>query len=212
MTFQEFLNQTIERWKGAFGQYNELRARAEPAVVKWEWSLGERYDLRPFFFNRYPRRARAIRQPPASRRKYIEYGLDAEERPQLRRLYGYQGLPFETFYSYSDDLVEIIRYLPPLHIPLEVQQLFYEAGLLLHYAQFGLNDYASLYDQKDKEPEALYQWIGPNGYFKVVERYLYEANRLVKILVYREVPGVIAYESEERFIYTKAGKLRQIDS
>jgi hypothetical protein len=82
--------QIVKRWKAAFGQYDEFKASAEPAVVRWEWTNGgERYSLLPFFFQRFPGRARALKEPPAVKAQHIEYGLDEQGRPRVRRMYNY---------------------------------------------------------------------------------------------------------------------------
>ena len=223
------LAQVLERWKKAFGQYRAFRATVEPVVMRWEWTTGERYSLLPFHFNRYPGRASALKKPPTSAGNYWQYGFDEQDRPRLRRSFGYLDLQDierlrrdrfhpsekdkvqETFFLYSDPLVEIIEYSISPRIPLHVEQVFFEDGRVVRYASFRLNGYTPLYSQKGRNPAALYTWLGPNGRFKQVEQYLYDGNRLSSILLYIEQPGVPAFEAEDRFSYDEQGRLQRID-
>lgn len=214
--FAEGLQQVLERWKKAFSQYGELKSAAEPAIVRWEWTSGERYSLLPFYFKRVPGRARALKGPPTSLGYYIRYGFDEHSRPRLHRLYTYldferDDVP-ETFYTYGDSLAEIIEFSVPPRIPLKVQQVFYEDGRVIRHASFRLNGYTPLYSQKGQNPDALYEWLGPNGRFKQAEKYVYDGNRLTAILLYSEVPGTAPLKAEERFTYDEAGKLLRIES
>lgn len=227
--FEDSLGQVLERWEKAFGQYGELKAAAQPAVVRWEWASGERYSLLPFHFKRFPGRGRALKGPPTLVGYYIRYGFDERDRPRLHRFYDYldlhgwdrlqrdrmrgferDELP-ETFYTYANSLAEIIEFSVPPRIPLKVQHVFYEDGRVIRHISFRLNGYTPLYSQKGRDPEALYEWLGRNGRFKQAEQYIYEGSRLIAILSYSEVPGISPFEAEERFTYDESGKLLRID-
>lgn len=204
----------IARWKAAFGQYDMCKAAAEPAVARWEWSIGERYQLLPFGYQRFPGRPRALKTPPEQKSHYTETGLDDQNRPRLLRQYDYMERPFETFYLYGDTLTEILKFSIPPRIPLMVQQVVYEQGRVVRSALFGLNGYTPLLSQKGDNPQALYEWLGPNGRFVVLEHYVYEGDRLAKILAYCETPQGSedpSHEFEDRFSYDEAGKLLQIE-
>jgi hypothetical protein len=124
---EENRTQIVTRWKAAFGQYDELKAGAEPAVVRWEWTNGgERYSPLPLHFRRFPGRARALKEPPTVKAQHIEYGLDDQGRPRVRRIYNYQEKAFEAFYHYGETLTEIAEFSPPPRIPLHVEQVFYD--------------------------------------------------------------------------------------
>jgi hypothetical protein len=211
----EHRQQIVARWKAAFGQYEELRASAEPAVVRWEWtSGGERYSPLPLFFKRFPGRARALKEPPAVKAQHIEYGLDDQDRPRVRRIYNYLEQAFEAFYRYGEELTEIIEFSPPRRIPLHVEQVFYDRGRVTRYASFRLNGYTPLYSQKGQDPAALYDWLGPNGRFVGLENYDYEGDRLTTISAYREAPTGASdpsFRYEEHFSYDDTGKLQRIE-
>jgi hypothetical protein len=235
MMFEESLQQVLERWKEAFGQYKGLRKAAESAVTRWEWADGERYNLLPFHFKRYPGRGRALKNPPASVGSYIRYGFDEQDRLRLHRSHYYLGLNgdrllqrhrnqgfkvddevSETFYNHSDTLIEIIQFsirprvlLP--RIPLKVECIHYEDSRVAHYASFRLNGYTPLYSKKGKNPDALYQWLGPNGRFKHAEQYVYDGDRLTSILLYDEHPEASPFTAEEHFTYDEAGRLLRIE-
>jgi hypothetical protein len=207
--------QIVARWKAAFGQYDEFRAGAEPAVVRWEWTNGgERYSLLPLFFQRFPGRARALKEPPALKAQHIEYGLDDQGRPRVRRIYNYLEQAFEALYRYGESLTEIVEFSPPPRIPIRVEQIFHDQGRVTRHASFQLNGYAPLYSQKGKDPDALYEWLGPNGRFVGLENYDYEGDRLTAIRAYREAPTGASdpsFQYEEHFSYDDAGKLQRIE-
>ncbi len=228
--FEQSLQQILERWKKAFGQYNELKAAAEPAVVRWEWTTGQRYSPLPFYFNRFPGRARTLKGPPTEVGYYIRYGFDEQNRLRLHRFYGYLDLDGqerlqrhriygvqaedaigETFYNYHDTLAETIEFSVPPRIPLKIHQIFYQNDQVVRHVSFELNGYSPLYSEKGKDPDELYEWLGYNGCFKTVEQYLYEGNRLTTIASYHEVPGISPFYFQERFIYDEVGKLGRIE-
>jgi hypothetical protein len=229
MLIEEYLSQVLERWKEAFGQDGELRAASESAVVRWEWTELERYSLLPLFFKRNPGRGRTINEPPDKIGYYYRYGLDELNRPRIQFFYNYMdiyGLELiqrdrlrnfdrddvgETFYSYTDALAEIIEFSVPPCIPLKVQQIFIENGRVIRYASLRLNGYTPLYSKKGKNPDVLYEWLGPNGRFKQLEEYIYDGNHLTSILLYNESPGISPFRAEERFSYDDAGKLLRIE-
>jgi hypothetical protein len=74
-----------------------------------------------------------------------------------------------------------------------------------------LNGYTTLYSKKGKNPDALYQWLGPNGRFKQAEQYVYDGDRLTSILLYDEHPGASPFKAEEHFTYDEAGELLRIE-
>ncbi|MGW8251289.1 MAG: hypothetical protein ACWGO1_11655, partial [Anaerolineales bacterium] len=117
----------------------------------------------------------------------------------------------ETFYTYDDDLMEIIEYSVPPRIPLKVQQIHSENGRVTRHASFRLNGYTPLYSQKGSHPQELYEWLGYNGRFKLVEEYIYDGERLTHIQRYSETPGMAPYKDEEVFSYDEAGKLARIE-
>jgi hypothetical protein len=212
--FEADREQIVARWKAAFGQYDEFRTAAEPAVVRWEWTNGgERYSSLPFFFQRFPGRARALKEPPAVKAQHIEYGLDDQGRPRVRRMYNYLEQAFEAFYRYDETLTEIVQFSMPPRIPIHVEQVVYDQGRVTRYASFRLNGYTPLYSQKGKDPDVLYEWLGPNGRFVNLEDYIYAGDRLTTIRAYREVPtggSDPSFQFAESFSYDETGKLWRI--
>lgn len=229
--FEDSLQQIHERWKMAFHQYKELKTAAEAAVVRWEWTSGQRYSLLPYFFNRYPGRARALKGPPDSRGYYTHYGFDAQDRVQVERFYNYlemggiddfrqlhldqnaseKNVWNQTFYTYQDGLAESIEFSISPRTPLKIHQVYYQANRVSRYVSFELNGYTPLYGHKGKNPQALYDWLGYNGRRKTVEDYHYDGDRVSSITGYYEFPGLQPYSCEERFSYDEAGKLERIE-
>jgi len=235
MTFEQDLDQVQTRWKEAFSQHKALGKAAASAVTRWEWTSDERYSLLPFHFQRYPGRGRVLKDPPASVDSYIRYGFDEQDRVRLHRHHYYLGLHgdrilarhrqrdfrvdddvSETFYLYHDTLVETIQFsirpnilLP--RIPLKVEAIHYKDGRVARYARFRLNGYTPLYSKKARDPDQLYQWLGPNGRFKWAEQYVYDGDRLTSILLYGEQSGAGPFQAEERLTYDEAGKLLRIE-
>ena len=229
MSIEESLQQVLACWKEAFTQFDELRQASRSAVVRWEWTEFERYSLLPFYFKRYPGRGRVIKEPTDKIGFYYRYGLDELNRPRIHVFYNYMdfhGRDFiqqdrlhnfqrddlgETFYTYTDALAEIIEFSVPPRIPLKVQQIFMENGQVIRHVSFRLNGYTPLYSEKGSNPDALYEWLGYNGRFKLDEEYVYDGSRLTSILRYSETPGIAPYKAEEHFFYDDAGRLFRIE-
>jgi hypothetical protein len=228
-SIEESLQQVLARWKKAFTQFDELRQASRSAVVRWEWTEFERYSLLPFYFKRYPGRGRVLTEPTDKIGFYYRYGLDELNRPRIHIFYNYvdfHGREIiqqdrhryfdrddlgETFYTYTDILAEIIEFSVPPRIPLKVQQIFIENGRVIRHASFRLNGYTPLYSEKGSHPDALYEWLGYNGRFKLVEKYVYAGSRLTSIQLYSETPGIAPYKTEEHFFYDDAGRLLRIE-
>jgi hypothetical protein len=230
---EESLNQIVNRWKNAFSQYEELKATSEPAIVRWEWADFERYSLLPFYFQRYPGRGRALKSDPTSVGHYYRYGFDEQDRVRMFRFYDYfhdrQGQAriqqdhiqnferedlAETFFPYSDALAEIIEFSVPPRIPLKVQQIFYEDERVMRHISFRLNGYSPLYSEMGKDPDVLYEWLGPNGYTKLFEQCFYADSRLTHLRIHSRHPGsppLNTFNAEETFSYDEAGKLFRIE-
>jgi hypothetical protein len=56
-----------------------------------------------------------------------------------------------------------------------------------------------------------YTELKANGRFKQVAQYVYDGDRLPRILFYDEVPGASPFNTEERFTYDEGGKLQRIE-
>ncbi len=229
--FEASLKQVYERWKIAFKQYKMLKASAEASVSRWEWTKGIRYSLRPYYFNRFPGRARILKEAPSGPGYYIYYGFDEKNRVRVERVFNYHYLydrerferhlqhgfkaadsDEETYYSYQDGTAESVQFSMPPRIPLKIEQVFYLDGRVSRYAFFKLNGYSSLFSQKGSDPDRLYEWLGANGRFKTVEDYHYDNERMVAITSFNETPGLAPHFLEERFSYDEAGKLDRIES
>jgi hypothetical protein len=228
MSIEESLQQVLVRWKNAFAQFDELRQASRSAVVRWEWTEFERYSLLPFYFKRYPGRGRVLTELDKIG-IYYQYGLDELKRPRTHVVYNYVDFHAreiiqqdrhrhfyrdnlgETFYTYTDTLAEIIGFSVPPRIPLKVQQIFIENGRVIRHASFRLNGYTPLYSEKGSNPDMLYEWLGYNGRFKLVEEYVYDGNRVAGIQLYSETPGIAPYKAEEQFFYDGAGRLLRIE-
>ncbi len=226
----EGFEQVLNRWKQAFGEYEQLQMQAESAVVRWEWAKGERHSLLPFHFNRFPGRGRALTGPPTSPGYYVHYGFDTQNRVRLERLYGYLDIEgrerlashiahgvdtkdtiTQTYYAYHNTVTDIIEFSVPPRIPLKVDQVFYENGRVVRHASFKLNGYTPLYSEKGGNPDGLYKWLGYNGRFKTLEQYVYEGERLTAIVSSQETPGVPPSSFTEQFSYDDRGVLMRIE-
>jgi hypothetical protein len=217
---EDHRQQIIDRWKAAFGQYDALKADAEPAVVRWEWTAGgERYSPLPFYFQRFDGRARALKEPPSSKAGYLEYGLDHDGRPRVARRYSSDEEAFETFYHYDDGLIEVVEFSTPPRIPLRVEQIFLEQNRVTRHTSFQmdwafLNWYFPLESEQSNDPDTIDHVLDPNGRIIHLENYLYEGERLVRIFSHYKNPngsGVPSHQVEERLTYDEAGKLKRIE-
>ncbi len=228
--FEDQLRLLLESWKKAFGQYGNLKAKAEQRVVRWEKTTWERYSYTPFFFERFPGRGRVIKDGVTSPNYFLTYGFDEQGRIQVKRehqtrpaspstfvekLMAFPHPPddiySETFFQHEDERIESIEYSIAPYIPLDIQKIILENGRVSFFARFKLNGYTPLYGEKVKNPDGLYDWLGYNGRFKTAEEYSYEENRLRIISGYYEIPGLPPYTTQEQFAYTETGRLQSID-
>jgi hypothetical protein len=88
------------------------KADAEAAVAKREWTMGPRHDPEPFICERRGSSpGRLLKKKPRNLDSRFEYGFD----PIGRVVYERQGVEiqdqfYETFYRYSEGLIERARY------------------------------------------------------------------------------------------------------
>jgi hypothetical protein len=133
------------RWRAAFEQdfYDGLVERVEQALHRREYTTGERYNLLPLFFKRYPGRGRVIKDVSSDQFSPDEYGLDAQERVILHRRHHQIYPPLETYYAYHPHHVEIVTYKPVRAdddlIPGQIEHVYSENGRVSAYARFMLN-------------------------------------------------------------------------
>ncbi len=229
--YEEQLKSLVNRWKNAFGQYKKLKEEAEQSVVRFEYTLRERYSPLPFNFQRFPGRGRVLKDDPASLNQFIRYGFDEQGRvrsqidcvkipPSGNFSYLFMNPvdlekdPYyckERYYQYSENLVESIEFSIDPHIPLDVQQIFLAERRVMFHTWFRVNGYTRLYGEKGKNPDELYQWLGYNGRFMRAESYIYEKDRVSQISGYYECPGIPPYSADQRFTYDPTGTLLRID-
>jgi hypothetical protein len=161
--FEEPLQHLLERWKKSFGKYARLKAEAEGAVARWEWTNWERYSDLPFHFERYPARGRVLKEAPSSPGFFIHYGFDQQNRVRLHRdfhawpvtlssllpsTFPEQDSPeflySETFYQYWPGQIDRIEFSVAPHIPLSIQQVLLENSRVIFCAWFQLNGFTPL--------------------------------------------------------------------
>src|SRR5437870_1527009 len=118
LIMRDAIFKTLEaRWQELYDQYESVKA-ALPTVVRWEWTKGERYNPRAFYFERNPPRGRTLKQPPQNKDEKTgcyEYGFDAQNRVIVERQYGIESVYIadginEAFYHYSTEQIEVITY------------------------------------------------------------------------------------------------------
>ena len=87
-----------EHFKVLETEWHELYDRceavktAQPLIVGWEWTHAERYDPRPYYFQRHAPRERVFKWLPANdddNAHNHEYGFDAQNRVVFERYYGH---------------------------------------------------------------------------------------------------------------------------
>jgi hypothetical protein len=176
------LNLLESRWRIAFEQdfYDTLVERVEQALHRTEYATGERYNLRPLFFKRYPGRGRVIKDASSDQFPLDEYGFDAQDRVILRRQHHPIYPPIESYYIYHPDSVEIVTYKVITAeddiIPGQIEHVYSENGRVSLYASFMLNGYGpgpQYYGELS--PDALLNLFShPGGLLRTHETYHYD--------------------------------------
>ncbi|MEL7674314.1 MAG: hypothetical protein AAGU78_11295 [Chloroflexota bacterium] len=204
-----------ERWRQVFGAYDALRARTLGQVARWEWADGERYDPRPFYFERSKlRRGLPIPGPQGDLGGLWRYGFSADNRLVAARGYPARALHedqcLEDFYLYGERLVESIRfaqYLPK--IPIRVAHQARTQGQLDSYSAFSVELGPVLSDLTPDE--ALRQASAQNGIVQFEETYLYQGGPLARIKVRHEWGAAEPFTHEEELRYDKLGRVMSIE-
>jgi hypothetical protein len=89
----------------------QMRQLSEGRVVRWLWTDGPLYDLRPEFFRRHNiSRGRRLETEPADRVGCYYYGLDERGRVAMERYHYESGDVLDTFYTYDEALIEGVGY------------------------------------------------------------------------------------------------------
>ncbi len=109
-------------------------------MVRWIWASGAIRPLGPGFDARiqgWPE-GRELASPPARRAGNFEYGIDAEGRTMVRRLYTNTDAHFaEDFYVYQEPIVEVWSYgpHPQYKTPTGVAAYSREGGRTVDYVE-----------------------------------------------------------------------------
>jgi hypothetical protein len=148
----------------ARGEYARRKKSAEAKVVQWQWSTSSDRELEPLYFerNRLPRGRRLPTEPSVIKEGYVAYGLDAGGRVVVER--SYAGIVdsggrwfYETFYEYSTEQVEWVRYdYAPDKSPIAVHRANFAGERILSLVMRGKHGGSS-------------------------ERYIYDDSRIIEI-------------------------------
>jgi hypothetical protein len=202
-----------QRWRAAFGQYANHRQAAEQQVVRWEWARSARHTIRPLFFERYPGRGRVLESEPDDKSAgAFQYGLDAQDRMVVERVYGYTGEPAETFVTWTDTVVEAIMYAnfqPKL--PLQVARLYFHAGRPQAFHAFTVNIGP---DTPIRTPDGILELTGSTQQWqRLEETYHYDEQWRVSTIDFRYEGGPYArFTWLETFTYNPSGQIEQIEA
>jgi hypothetical protein len=84
--------------------YLELKQEAEGAVVRWAWGTLFLYDSRPYFAQRWGFSVpKALKKPPANKKRAREYGFDGNGRLRVVRApTEFDGKVGEEFFWYGE--------------------------------------------------------------------------------------------------------------
>ncbi len=103
--------------KRAKNDYTRRKKSAEAEVERWEWLTSSDRQLEPFYFERhkFSRGKRLPAEPKTIKEGYVAYGVDAKDRAVVERSYagivrGDKRWFYETFYEYSAEKVEWVRF------------------------------------------------------------------------------------------------------
>jgi hypothetical protein len=102
-------------FKKAAREYKQRKRAAEAQVARWEWATNDDRSLEPLYFerNKFSRGKRLPGKPAVLREGCVAYGLDDRDRVIVERSYvplGGRPAHYETFYTYSKQAIEWIRY------------------------------------------------------------------------------------------------------
>jgi hypothetical protein len=117
--------------QGAAAEYDQRKAAAERAVVRWEAFTSTAYDPRPYYFERYQqKRGRPVARASA---KSSQYGYDAQGRCVVAREPKTKDAPaYEEFFSYRGTRAESAAYRIARGSPLTyVTEQKYSAGKIV---------------------------------------------------------------------------------
>jgi hypothetical protein len=202
-------------WRDAFEEYDQRKQAAERQVVRWEWTSGLRYDPRPFYFQRFPARGRALAAEPTDKSQGAwQYGFNQQGRTVVLRTYDGQAEPFERFVRYEAGRIESVEYggLRP-RLPVKVSRVLLTAGMrMVAYEELALPLDALT---QTWTPDALAGWrLNTNGLSKVREHYQYDGDdRMVKLVYEREQAAASDnFKREETTVYDADGRLERIDA
>lgn len=202
------MDDLVDRWRWAFTAYAALNDAAEAAVVRWEWTDFQRYNLQPMFFRRYPGRGRVLESQP----DYggYQYGFDAEGRVLIEGVSDNFGNWSDGFFSYGDDTVECIRYsfFEPF-LPVEVSRYRLLDRRVTTFEQFAISIGPLSGAHTPDDLYALTEKLRAQRRDR--QTYLYEGHRLVRVKREYEVIGLSHKVSEEVFTYDEQGRLTRIE-
>ncbi len=196
------------RWAAAFQQYETLKAAAEGAVVRWEWTSGERYSLQPLFFRRYPGRGRVLEGPGEN--GGFRYGFDAGDRVRVFQMHNYAAEVSEEFYTYADDHVVSVRYTTFLpRLPWQVAYYTLEDERVTRYRLFNTNFGPAI---RVATPDAILALAERTRMItRSTELYRYQGERLVRIQHEVETAGPPPRTFEEHLTYDEVGRLQRVE-
>lgn len=177
------------RLKHAVTDYQSLKESCEAQVVRWERTDFARYEPEPFYFERYRFRRGYLLEPESEILSWErQYSFDEAGHVVVIREGVGVTAQYETFYVYSDTMVEAVRYsYDKAKSPLSVARQWLSEGRPVRF---------EFYSQRSFHTDS----------------YQYQRDRLVSIQSSGWHSDLGPHEHTEQISYDESGQLSSIIS
>lgn len=210
----ELYNDIFERWVKAIDEIDTIREHREKIqTIKYAPSF--RYDLKNYHHSDIRAGGIFYDQQPNEEIDYHIYGFDNNGLPiHVSYEHRWNKIHWEGLYNYSDRRVEYLEFCLETNVPSCIQVVKYENNRKTSFQHFNLNGRGSTFPLLKDSKEIFIERIKNDQYSIIsnVERYVYNADRIVKAECFSVSPGLGQFHYEKRYAYDDQGELTEVKS
>jgi len=127
----------FHRFQSLNKEYSSFKKQCEGKVAIWKWAKSDRYDPRPFWYerNRWKKGA-FFESPPIRPNGFYEYGYDANDNVLVERNHVFSEPNriwfYETFYIRHHNIIEIAHFnYHPDKEPIYLSRSYYQGNQII---------------------------------------------------------------------------------
>ncbi|WP_343305774.1 hypothetical protein AAHN97_01290 [Chitinophaga niabensis] len=202
---EKLLEQLLHRWEQTFDDLQTLPVY-KTQVKTTRYSEGSRYNLEKFDWAFFPGDGPMLdRNDDLNKESLYEYGFNVGGLPcYVTFNHNYNGVTWEGFYRYSDDLVEYVEFCVNTGVPSALTRMEFKEGRKISLQRLMVNGRAGVYSISQLPKEEIINKIrnDEGAFISTVTRYEYGTEgKIERASSIHISPGIGKFTSYDEYTY-----------